>query len=111
MRLCFLAEANSIHSYLWINYFAKKGYEVYWISLTPNNFGSIKNVKFYLMKDFSIKPLNIILNINPFRELIKEINPDILHAHYAGVNGNSDVLCKTSLRRSSYSGSQIKSAN
>jgi glycosyltransferase involved in cell wall biosynthesis len=39
------------------------------------------------MKNFSLKPLNIILNKKPIEKLMKKINPDILHVHYAGVNG------------------------
>ena len=87
MKLCFLAGANSIHSKRWIEYFARKGHQIHWLSLTPNSFGEIKNVKFYLLKGFSKKPLEILFNTIPVRRLIKKIKPDILHAHYAGVNG------------------------
>lgn len=87
IKLCFLAGADSIHSKKWIEYFANKGYEIHWISLVPNRFEKIKNVKFYLLKEFRRKPLDILLNVFPVRKLIKEIKPDILHAHYAGVNG------------------------
>jgi glycosyltransferase involved in cell wall biosynthesis len=87
MKLCFLANANSIHSYRWIKYFADKGHEINWISLQKNEFGDLKNVKFYLLKQYPTKFLDIILNAIPVKKLIKEIKPDILHAHYAGVNG------------------------
>ena len=87
MKLCFLAGANSIHSKRWIEYFARKGHQIHWLSLTPNSFGEIKNVKFYLLKGFSKKPLEILFNTIPVRRLIKKIKLDILHAHYAGVNG------------------------
>jgi hypothetical protein len=87
MKLCFLASANSIHSYRWIKYFADKGHEIHWISLQKNGFGDLKNVKFYLLKQYPIKFLDIIFNAIPVKKLIKEIKPDILHAHYAGVNG------------------------
>lgn len=87
MRLCFLAGANSIHSKKWIEYFANRGHQIHWLSLAPNSFGEIKNVKFYLLKRFSKKPLDILFNAILVRRLIKKINPNILHAHYAGVNG------------------------
>jgi len=87
MRLCFLAGANSIHSQKWIKYFADKGHEIHWISLTPNCFDRISNVKYYFLKEFSVKPLDILFNAIPIRKLIRKISPDILHAHYAGVNG------------------------
>ena len=87
MKLCFLASANSIHSFRWIKYFADKGHEIHWISLTKNEFSNLKNVKFYLLKQYPTKFLDIIFNVTSVKKLIKEIKPDILHAHYAGVNG------------------------
>ena len=62
MRLCFLAGADSIHSKKWIEYFIKEGNEIHWISLTPSSFGEIKNIKFYLLKNFKLKSLNILFN-------------------------------------------------
>ena len=47
MKLCFLAGANSIHSYRWIKYFVAAGHEVTWISLSPNIFESLPGVRFY----------------------------------------------------------------
>lgn len=87
MRLCFLASGDSIHSRIWIEYLVDKGYEIHWISLTPNDFGDIRNVKFYSVNQFSVKLLDIISNAISIRKLVKQINPNILHGHYAGVNG------------------------
>lgn len=81
MKICFLAGANSIHSKKWIEYFAKKGHEIHWISLTPLTEGNIENVKFYFIKG------NLLFNIVYISRLLKKINPDIIHAHYAGING------------------------
>jgi len=92
MKLCFLANANSIHSFKWIKYFADRDHEIHWISLTKNEFGEIENVKFYLLREFSFKLLDILLNVIPVRRLIKKISPDVLHVHYAGVNGVFGVL-------------------
>ena len=81
MKICFLAGANSIHSYKWVKYFADKGHNVHWISLAKNTQGEIKNVNFYeITKPF---PFNFF----ELRKLVKKIKPDIFHAHYAGVNG------------------------
>ncbi|HUS50976.1 MAG TPA: glycosyltransferase [Candidatus Paceibacterota bacterium] len=87
MKLCFLADANSIHSFKWIEYFTDKDYEINWISLTPNSFNTSKDIKFHLLKNFKSKPLNILFNILFVRKLIRIIKPDVLHVHYAGVNG------------------------
>jgi len=87
MKICFLAGADSVHSFRWIKYFAERGHEIHWISLVPNEFDNLKNTKFYLLKQFPAKILNIKFNALPIRRLVKKIGPDILHAHYAGVNG------------------------
>ncbi len=51
MRICFLAGADSIHSYRWIKYFADKGHEIHWISIVPLTIGqNINNVNFYEIK-------------------------------------------------------------
>lgn len=87
MKICFLAGANSIHSKKWIEYFAKNGYEIHWLSLTPNQIGEVEGVKFYRLKEFGSKPFDILFNAMSVKRLIKKIKPDVLHAHYAGVNG------------------------
>jgi glycosyltransferase involved in cell wall biosynthesis len=87
MKLCFLAGANSIHSKKWVQYFADKGHEVHWISLTPNECGSSENLKFYQMKRIPFLPADFLFCLIQVRMLIKKINPDILHAHYAKLNG------------------------
>lgn len=81
MKICFLAEASSIHSRKWVEYFAQKGNEVYWISLTPPTRGNIEKIKFYRFKG------NLLLNAMRIKKLIRKIAPDILHSHYAGRDG------------------------
>lgn len=81
MRICFIASASSVHSEKWINYFAKSGHEVYWISLNPLKVRMHDSISFYLIKG---NPLFSFIRI---KRLIRKINPDILHAHYVGING------------------------
>lgn len=94
MKLCFLAAANSPHSHRWIQYFADKGHEVHWISMTPFEGGGPSNIVCYdfsgsgsKWKDFAKAALRI-------RGLVAQIKPDILHAHYAGVNGVLGALAR-----------------
>ncbi len=87
MKLCFLASIEDNHSRKWIRYFIDKGYEVHWISLPSVYIKEAKGAKIYLIKDFSSKSLDIIFNTLSVKNLIREINPDIIHAHYVGVNG------------------------
>lgn len=81
LQIVFLANANSVHSYKWIKYFADREHEVHWISFKPNTQGKIKGVFFYEIK--SLFPFNFF----ELRKIVKKLKPDILHAHYAGVNG------------------------
>ena len=81
MKICFLAEASSVHSRKWVEYFAQKGHKVYWISLTPPTRGNIEKIKLYRFKG------NLLFNAMRIKKLIKEIAPDILHSHYAGRDG------------------------
>ena len=81
MKICFLASGNSIHSKKWVEYFAKKGHDVFWISVTPFTEGEVAGARTYYLKG------NLLTNSISARQLIKKIQPDVVHAHYAGVNG------------------------
>ena len=81
MKICFLAGANSIHSYKWIKYFADRGHEIHWISFNPYTQSRIENISFYYLEG------NLLKKYLAVKKVIEEIKPDVLHAHYAGVNG------------------------
>lgn len=88
MRICFVADAGSIHTRKWVKYFADKGHEVHLIS--HKSFGNDKNVKAenYVLKIVfpRIKIISTLINIILFlvqiRVLVRKIKPDVLHAHY-----------------------------
>lgn len=81
LRIVFLAGANSVHSYKWVKYFADRGHQVSWISFTENTQGQIDGVSFY--KIGGVFPFNFL----KLRKIVRKVNPDVFHAHYAGVNG------------------------
>jgi len=87
MKICFLAGANSVHSHKWVKYFAEKGHDVHWISFTKNTQGTIDRASFYQIS------VPFPFNFFKLRKIVKKINPDIFHAHYAGVNGFLASLC------------------
>jgi len=88
MRICYIADAISIHTQRWVKYFADKGHEVHLISLTPLGDGDIGNTELYVLKKFRPQiriisfPLNLLSDVIQVRKLIKKINPDIIHAYY-----------------------------
>lgn len=86
MKICFLASGESVHSFRWIRFFAERGHEIHWISLTPLRFPDLPNTTFYDMSGLG-KMVSIVSAMIRVRVLLARMRPDILHAHYAGSYG------------------------
>lgn len=91
-RICYLADASSTHTKKFCDYFHKKGYEIHVISL---NKGNIENSFVYSL-DFdvdkiknksAISKIGYLTAFFKVKKLVKEIKPDILHAHFASSYG------------------------
>jgi glycosyltransferase involved in cell wall biosynthesis len=88
MRICFLADIRSIHTKRWIEFFAHSN-EIHLITLnfSPSEMGNVSldsyeklGVKIHtLSKSFP----GILLNSWRVRQLVRTIQPDLLHAHFA----------------------------
>jgi glycosyltransferase involved in cell wall biosynthesis len=80
VRICYLANAASIHIVRWVKYFASKGHEVHLISPGISGENAVESVNLHLLP-MSRRP---ILRFYPIRirRLLRKIEPDILHAHY-----------------------------
>src|SRR5438552_1387374 len=90
MRICYLAAADSIHSYRWARYFADKGHDVHWISLVPATFEALNGIHLYVLPRVTARKLalrNLAHWALAARRLVKRLGPDVFHAHYVGVNG------------------------
>lgn len=92
MKICYLSDANSIHTKKWCNYFKKKGYEIHVISLTSGEIPGVKvhslNMAVYKVRGSNyFNKLKYILFVRKVKKLVNEIAPDILHAHYASSYG------------------------
>lgn len=87
MKIAYIANTNSIHSYKWIRYFADKGHEINWYSLNKDTKFSINTDK---VTTFSggMKASLIPVHISQI------FCPDIIHAHYAGWNGFIGAMCR-----------------
>lgn len=99
MKICYLSDANSIHTRKWCDFFKKKGYDIYVISLNKGEIDGVKvfNLNYDLDEvkgNSSLKKLKYINSFSRVKEIIKEIKPDILHAHYATSYGLLGALCK-----------------
>lgn len=87
----FLASSESIHSFKWISYFEKIGYEICWVSLHPKRPVRPFSARF----EYINPPRNILSWIKAARELravIKDFKPDVLHTHSAGTYGLLSLL-------------------
>ncbi|MFA4851258.1 MAG: glycosyltransferase [Bacteroidales bacterium] len=95
MKICFVANAESIHTLRWVNYFINKGHDVHVISHKGRE---IKGATFHCLKTFGnskisterIRPIDLITFITrafQTRKIIKKIKPDIVHAHNVILGG------------------------
>jgi len=90
MHICFLANAASVHTQRWARHFTSRGYHVTVVSFQR---GEIKGISVIHLPVICRRfHLNIFLNLAKIRRLVQEIDPDILHAHYATSYGLSGAL-------------------
>lgn len=87
MKLLFIASADSIHSKKWVQYFAKRGHHVHWVSFMPFQENIEGSVSYYFVR--GSMPSRLLQT----RRIVQRVKPDILHAHYAGLNGTVGALC------------------
>lgn len=86
LKICFLANAASIHTQRWARYFSEHGYDVTVLSLSK---GTIPGVKVW---EVGSEPatrgrLAYLLAVPEVRRKLRKIDPDVVHAHYAGGYG------------------------
>lgn len=85
MKICFLADSESIHTKRWCNHFVEKGHDVSLISFKSTCY--IQNIKFYYVDagGIMVKGGNwkVLLKATEIKKIVNKISPDILHAHYA----------------------------
>lgn len=88
MKICYIANAASSHTVKWVDYLVSVGHEVHVIS---HGNAEIPGAKVYYM-DYSIR--NFFSASSKVHKLIKDINPDVVHAHTANTCGLYGVTMK-----------------
>ena len=103
MKICYLADAGSIHTQRWVSECNKNGIEVIVISFRA---GEINNVPVYTIKipiSSKISPnvpfwrkVFYIFGKSDVEKIIKNFNPDIVHSFWASSYGflGSRLKCK-----------------
>lgn len=95
MKICFVANAESIHTERWINYFVNKGHEVHLISHKGRD---IKGVIFHELITIGkakittekIRPVDLlsyVIRAFQTRNIIRKLKPEIVHAHNVILSG------------------------
>ena len=94
VRICYLANASSVHTHRWIRYFVENGHEVHVISFENARIEgtTVHVLKLPVLVKNATYPLKMA-SIYRIKTLIKRIKPDILHAHYAINYGLFGALC------------------
>ncbi len=92
-KICFLADAHSIHTRKWVQYFSKLHNEIHIVSMRETDYVYDSNVHVHVLKSKSENKLSYLLLIKSVRKLVKQINPHILHSHYATSYGLYGRMC------------------
>ena len=95
MRICFIAPANNYHTKKWAGWFSRKGYEVHVISFIEDIIPGA--VVHYIdtganAEGNDVSKLKYLLHARDVKKIIKEIEPDIINAHYATSYGTVTAL-------------------
>ena len=81
MKICYLADAQNIHTKKWTEFFVKRGNQVHVISFSE---AAIEGTTVHFIRSkIPQSKIKYLLNIGRVRNLIHEIHPDVLHAHHA----------------------------
>ena len=95
MRICFIAVGTFNHIGPYLEYFKQAGHEVCFVSLSPGPKRPVPTYNLGLGGKYSETqgkwkyPVSMLLA----RKLVKQLKPDIVHAHYATSAGLTALVC------------------
>lgn len=90
MKICYLSDAQSIHTKRWARHFRDRGNDVTVVSFDAGAIDGIRVIALQPLAPF--RPLNILMQMGRIRRIVRELNPDILHAHYVTSYGLAGAL-------------------
>ncbi len=99
MKICILSDGSSIHIQEWARYFRDLGHTIYLISEKPVKISGITvcQIKKYEHKihlPIISSIYQIFRKVISIKQILDEIQPDILHSHYANIYGFLGALSK-----------------
>ena len=88
MRLCLIANPNSIHTQRWVRYFVERGHEVHLIGEKPLTSAPPQGARFYdLTQQVNLRKARYLVWAQAVHRLVRTIRPDVLHAHQVASAG------------------------
>jgi L-malate glycosyltransferase len=92
MKLLFLSDARSYHTKRWVKYFVDKGYECYLASLEKTQ--GTRAAEIFISPKTEVSFLKYIFALSEIKNLIQDIKPDLVNAHFVPNYGLLGALSK-----------------
>jgi len=95
MKICFIAPANNYHTQKWCHWFRNRGHQVDVISFTE---GEIEGCTVHYInsgagvRGSDAQKLKYLFQARKVHEIVNEIKPDVINAHYATSYGTVAAL-------------------
>ena len=89
MRICFISTGNFTHIGPYLDFFRQAGHDVHFVCLSPSPERDVPTYNMGFGNKYSRTQgkWKYPLSMQRVRKLIRKINPDIIHAHYATSGG------------------------
>ena len=84
MRICFVADARSIHTRRWVRYFLERGNEILVLSRYEAPIPGTRVLPWpqVTSENWLIRKFEVLRNAWAFRSMVRAFEPDIVHIHY-----------------------------
>jgi glycosyltransferase involved in cell wall biosynthesis len=90
MRIALLAPADNVHTHKWLDYYDRRGIDVYAISLSSHRDGENRRwprVRTAYLPVLLDHKAGYLLTVKRLRTLLAQADPDLVHAHYVSSYG------------------------
>lgn len=95
MKICFLADGLSIHTKRWCDHFSKLGHDIH---LATFRNAEMENVTVHYLNAGNVSAAGgnwkVLLKVGEIKKVLRDIKPDVLHAHYATSYGIAGSLTR-----------------
>jgi glycosyltransferase involved in cell wall biosynthesis len=92
MKFLFLSDARSFHTKKWVDYFINRGYDSYLFSLEKSQ--GTKAFEIFISPKIEYPLFKYLLALPQLKKIIKEIEPDLINAHFIPNYGFLGALSK-----------------